>query len=359
MQKHLSDFSLKGPIRSFSEKTVEVSHTTCNPYINTTCIFDYNGYLIKRITDRYGLGYSESTTILFEYDKFHSLVKETELMTDDNYEFGEKYNKKISLFKHGKILKITLQLNEKVLSEKTYKYHKNGLKKEILEKYLYSYKNPPLYDEHFNVPPSLKENLKKIQEEFIVEHTVYDTNGNIVLESKKGLQNDFRSKLASTYDKKGNLIKKMIYKNDKEISKKVLFKYDILKKRVEKKEYNDKDVLLVEELIRYNSKGDEIEKIEYFYKESNISIQITTNLYGKDDQLTEMIFITHDHNGKVKEERHKLPVTKNNFDFLKKIEDKKISEYDYDIYGNWIAKRIKSINSNKQTIYTRNIIYEQ
>jgi len=357
MQKHLSDFSLNGPVRSVSEKMEQITGSTCNDSVFKTFEFDQNGYLIKRITDNYSLGYSESATILFVYDKEYNLIKETELISCDDCGFVEKYNKRITLFNNGKITKISLQMDDKILSERVYKYFTNGKKKEIVEKYIYFYKNPPLYDDHFNIPSSLKENLKKIQEELIVERTVFDLNGNIILEAKNGIQGDFRSKLTFTYDNEGNLIKKLIFKNEKEISGKVLFNYDILNKHVEKKEYDEDDVLQIDEVSKYNDKGNEIEKIEYFYKGSEMSIQITTSIYDKDDQLTEMVFISQDYDGNVKEERHKLPLS-SNLNVSQQTVSEKITEYDYDTLGNWITKRIISMDSDRQTIYTRRIIYE-
>jgi len=356
MQIHLSDFSLKGSIKSFSEKSEEFSLTTCNPYSNINYFFDQNGYLIKKITGDYGLGYARSITFLYEYDKLYNLVKEIELITENNSWFNDNYNKKIIVFKNGKRSMITVYNEDIIQLEKSFKYDKNGLKKEVNEKYLQSYKCPSTIDDFFREMDQ-NSNSNPTKEEYVFESTIYDAERNIILETIKDHQNNLKSKITYSYDKNRNRIKKTIYKNEKEISKKFLFKYDNFKNCIEIKEYNEKGVLLINEKRTYNAKRQIKETLQHSYDGFKTSTQKYTYIYNQENMLTETIHITVDHKGNIKEERDIERDIQKRTKILKRIARKKITEYDYDKVGNWIRKTVKSKDLDEQTIYTRNIKY--
>ena len=350
MLKNLSDFSLNGPVNFFSENVIQINSEQPDTSVSLQYYFDKKGYLFKR-KNNIKKGANKNTVIYdFEYNN-NDLIKETKTSKSNKPDHNDRKNKTVSIYQDNKVVKETVYKEDKILSEKIYKYHKNDKFAAIHEKYIYTFKYPPLYDDKFLIPESVKESFEKIQNEYLKDISEFNADGDLILEKKYNERGNLKTKKTFIYNTKGYLIEKNIFKNEKDIETKVLMKYDDVKRKIEKKEYNDKGILIEEEVSKYDKNGNEIEKTEYWYKGSDITVQMTLYKYSKDNQLIEMVFLTTDHNNNLKEEKYNFDlVPKQKKDMISTGEKENKIEYDYDMYGNWITKRVFSINAKKEFI---------
>jgi len=347
MLKNLSDFSLNGPVNFFSENVIKINPTHSEPTLILTYYFNQKEYLYKRKNYKNLNGNKHHVIYNYKYDNKQDLIKETKISSGKN----DRSDKTISIYQNNKVMKETVYRSDKILSEKIFKYHKNDQFAAIHEKYIYTFKHPPLYDDKFLIPESVKESFKKIQNEYLKDISEFNADGNLILEKKYNERGKLKTKNTFTYNAKGYLIEKNIFKNEKDITTKVIMEYDDVKRKIEKKEYNEKGNLIVEEVCKYDKNGNETEKTEYEYKGSDITVQMTLYKYSKDNQLIEMVFLTTGDDNKLKEEKYNFDIApKQKKDIILTGEKENKIEYDYDMYGNWIAKRVFSINAKKEFI---------
>jgi hypothetical protein len=351
MLKKLSDFSLKGTVKYFSENIVKNDTLQSNTSITMTYYFKQNGILYKKMKSIKKNGNEQSESYNYHYDSAMNLVKEIKRSNIKTKKGQMVYDETIRIFNNKKITKETIYSASKLLSEKTFKYNKNNRCTVIYEISAATFKHIPIMDNAFRINRSEEDNFDKIQNEYLENITWFDENGHVILERKYNRSGILYSENNYIYNKKGDLIEKNIINKEKNIFAKVITEYYDKKRQIEKKEFDHKGNLLSEEISKYNKNGNELEKIEYNYHESAISVQMTLYHYNKNEQLAEIVFLTTDQNNNSKEEKIKFntpPNQKNIFNLIEEPEDK--IKYDYDTFDNWVTRKIFTLNKSKKLI---------
>ena len=351
MLKKRSDFPLKGPVKFFSESIIKNDIQQFNTSITMIYYFKQNGKLYKRIKNVKKNGKEQSESYNYHYDRAMNLVKEIKRSNIKTKNGQMVYDETIRIFNNKKITKETIYSASKLLSEKTFKYHKNNRCAVIYEISAITFKHIPIMDNAYRINRSEEDNFDKTQNKYLENITWFDENGHIILERKYNKAGVLYSENNFIYNKKGDLIEKNLINKEKNIYTKVITEYNDEKRQIEKKEFDHKGNLLTEEICKYNKNGNELEKIEYHYHESAISVQMMLYHYNKNEQLAEIVFLTTDQNNNSKEEKIRFnipPKQKTVLNLMEEPEDK--INYNYDTFGNWVTRKVFTLNKSKGLI---------
>ncbi len=290
MSNHLSDYKLKGKVKSVTkESKPEYILQTCGP--SSTDIYEFNeaGLLTKREMINVGFGWNNSRYYLYKYDD-DKLIEKTESYYKDSRDKKSRRTKIITYNSIGKLTEEKILDKDKIILERiTNRYNTVGKISKSIKEFLYSevcnFKLFNRFDPYNSEGLSLeefeeKEKEIKKKEKFDIEISTYDKFGNKTKFNsfdsygKLSLSENFR------YNKKKKIIeyskfKRKLYKKDKDektiifycyteankLNEKIESHYSdemLLSKKIHKysNSKNRKDIIESTTIIEYNKRGD-------------------------------------------------------------------------------------------------------